>query len=119
MGNNNHCCHKLAKINLIKLYLSQEQIVDCVIGDVKDQQIKVTIRAIRCSTFVELSEFSNFPCTSTFSKRNIKNKVKTTVHVNNERQIEIIYFNCNEKGHKRSKCPKYNNSKCIFCDTVD
>lgn len=117
---NDYCFHKLAKINKLKLQLSQEQIVDCVIEGIKDKQTNLTIKAARCSTFAELSEYvTNFPCASQTPNRFInKNETKATVSLSRGRVSEIVCFSCSEKGHKRTQCPKYKNYKCTFCSKL-
>lgn len=116
---NEYCFLKLAKLNKLNLNLTQEQIVDCILEGIRDPQMKITIRAGRCSTFVELSEYvSNFPSTiRTFTNAQISDR-KTPVVPNFRRQKDIVCFLCNQPGHKRTQCNKYKTIRCTFCNKI-
>lgn len=91
---NDYCFHKLAKLNKLNLNLLQEQIVDCIIEGIPDPQTKLSIKAARCTTFVELAEYvTNFPCTA-LTKKNIIYERKGKVNSTYEGQNEIICFYC-------------------------
>lgn len=123
-----YCFQKVSKLNKLKLNLTDEQIIDCVIEGVQDKQIQLTLRAANCKTFVSFAAYvKNFPSSSghsnSFTSVNRKRKFDS-YSANSQKNTatdKVRCFVCKELGHKRNSCPNINNSvpiKCNFCNKI-
>lgn len=138
-----YCFNKLTKLNKLKLNLSDEQIVDCVIAGVSNKQILLSLRAANCKTFVELTQYVlNFQTANEEphnnlsgstskteyqkrGKRNYLDVAQNSTESKRFRDSSFKCFTCGEVGHKRLNCPLRNRQDfisrkiiCSYCNKL-
>lgn len=114
-----YCFEKIKRINRLNLEIPEQKIVEFVIYGIQDEQLRTSLMTSKINSIAELSQ-----CLGSLSVEDTKDLKKNKDTSDNKRFVKHEKgkrpfksfgpdecYNCGEKGHRKNRCPKLQNSE--------